>query len=184
MRILAANHESKVDWARASSHLDERGFVLVPGVLTKTICVEIADYYIDDHRFRSRIEMARHSFGQGEYKYFKYPLPDAIQQLRTSLYPQLAPLANQWRERLGSKESSLSRKSVGLHRAMSPRRSKAPNTFAAEIWRRRFQLFASRSIRRTRVSVSSYLFLEPARRRFCRRRIRSCGATTAPAIPC
>ena len=48
--------------------------------------------------------MARHSFGQGEYKYFKYPLPDVIQQLRTSLYPQLAPLANQWRERLGTKE--------------------------------------------------------------------------------
>ena len=92
MRILPANHESKVDWARASSHLDERGFVLVPGVLTKTICVEIADYYIDDHRFRSRIEMARHSFGQGEYKYFNYPLPDAIQQGATSMLAGLAAL--------------------------------------------------------------------------------------------
>jgi hypothetical protein len=105
MRILAANHEPKIDWARAYCHLDERGFALVPGVLSKTICAEIAGYYIDDHRFRSRIEMSRHSFGRGEYKYFKYPLPDVLQQLRTSLYPQLLPLANQWGERLGSKKS-------------------------------------------------------------------------------
>ena len=80
MRILAANHESKIDGARAYSHLDERGFVLIPGVLTKTSCDEIAGYYVDDHLFRSRIEMSRHSFGQGEYKYFNYPLPEAVQQ--------------------------------------------------------------------------------------------------------
>jgi hypothetical protein len=105
MRILTANHESKIDWARVYSHLDERGFVLIPGVLTKTSCDEITDYYADDHLFRSRIEMSRHSFGQGEYKYFNYPLPEVVQQLRTWIYPHLAPLANQWDERLGSKES-------------------------------------------------------------------------------
>jgi hypothetical protein len=77
--------------------------VLIPGVLTKNICNEIAGYYAEDHRFRSRIEMSRYSFGQGEYKYFTYPLPEGVQQLRASIYPQLAPLANQWVERLGSK---------------------------------------------------------------------------------
>src|ERR1700752_4006955 len=101
MRIQAAKHEPKIDWARVNCDLDERGFVLVPGVLSKTICAEIADYYVDDHRFRSRIEMARYSFGQGEYKYFNYPLPEIVQQLRASIYPQLAPLADQWSERLG-----------------------------------------------------------------------------------
>jgi hypothetical protein len=104
MRILAAQHEPKIDWARVYSQLDKHGFGLVPGVLTKTICDKIAGYYTDDHLFRSRIEMSRHSFGQGEYKYFNYPLPDVVQQLRTSIYPHLAPLANQWHELLGSKK--------------------------------------------------------------------------------
>ena len=66
-------------------------------------CQEIVRYYTDDHRFRSRIEMARYSFGQGEYKYFNYPLPSIVQQLRSSIYPHLAALANRWGGRLGSK---------------------------------------------------------------------------------
>ena len=85
------------------SHLEERGFALIPDVLAKTRCDEIAGYYADDARFRSRIEMARYSFGRGEYKYFNYPLPEIVQHLRASIYPQLAPLANQWAERLGNK---------------------------------------------------------------------------------
>ena len=55
---------------------------------------EIAGYYADERRFRSRIEMARYAFGRGEYKYFAYPLPKIVQQLRDSIYPELAPLAN------------------------------------------------------------------------------------------
>lgn len=93
----------EIDWRRARSHLDERGFALVPGVLTKKTCEEIAAYYADEQRFRSRIDMSRYAFGRGEYKYFNYPLPEVVQQLRSSIYPQLAPLANQWAERLGSK---------------------------------------------------------------------------------
>jgi hypothetical protein len=95
--------ERDIDWEHSRSELDERGFVLIPGVLTKSICEEIAGYYADDHRFRSRIEMSRYSFGRGEYKYFTYPLPEIVQQLRAAIYPQLAPLANQWSERLGGK---------------------------------------------------------------------------------
>lgn len=100
MRVRAANHEPEIAWQQVCRDLDERGFVLVPGVLTKSICDEIARQYINDHLFRSQIDMSRYAFGQGEYKYFSYPLPDVVQQLRTSIYPHLAPLANQWRERL------------------------------------------------------------------------------------
>ena len=103
MRNPITDGERDIDWEHARSQLDERGFVLIPGVLTKNSCKEIAGYYAEDHRFRSRIEMSRYSFGQGEYKYFNYPLPEIVQQLRASIYPQLAPLANQWSERLGGK---------------------------------------------------------------------------------
>jgi hypothetical protein len=103
MRIPSTIGERDRDWEHSRSQLDERGFVLIPGVLTKNVCNKIAGYYAEDHRFRSRIEMARYSFGRGEYKYFTHPLPEIVQQLRASIYPQLAPLANQWSERLGGK---------------------------------------------------------------------------------
>jgi hypothetical protein len=103
MRIPAPIRAREIDWRSARSQLDDRGFALIPGVLTKKICEEIAAYYADDQRFRSRIEMSRYSFGQGEYKYFNYPLPRILQQLRSSLYPHLAPLANEWAARLGTK---------------------------------------------------------------------------------
>jgi uncharacterized protein len=93
--------EHEIDWERARSHLDQRGFALIPGVLAKKNCEEIAGYYADENRFRSRIEMSRYAFGRGEYKYFNYPLPEVVQQLRSSIYPHLAPLANQWSECLG-----------------------------------------------------------------------------------
>jgi hypothetical protein len=94
--------KSKIDWERARSQLDERGFAVIPTVLAQKTCEEIAAVYFDDRRFRTRIEMARYSFGQGEYKYFNYPLPRIVQQLRSYFYPRLAPLANEWLGRLGS----------------------------------------------------------------------------------
>ncbi len=103
MRLLSTIAENDMDWEHARSELDEHGFVSISGVLTKSSCKEIAGYYREDRRFRSRIEMARYSFGQGEYKYFDYPLPEIVQQLRAAIYSQLAPLANQWSERLGGK---------------------------------------------------------------------------------
>ena len=103
MRIPAPIREREIDWGSARSQIDERGFALIPSVLTKKTCEEITAYYADDQCFRSRIEMSRYSFGQGEYKYFNYPLPRIVQQLRSSIYPYLAPLANEWAARLGSK---------------------------------------------------------------------------------
>jgi hypothetical protein len=95
--------ELSVDWAQALAHLDERGFALLPSVLHRTTCEEIVALYEDENRFRSRVEMSRYAFGQGEYKYFKYPLPPVVAQLRCAIYPRLAPLANEWLHRLGGK---------------------------------------------------------------------------------
>jgi uncharacterized protein len=95
----------EIDWDQALLQLDERGFVLLPGVLARETCEAIAASYTDDGQFRSRIEMSRYAFGRGEYKYFKYPLPAIVQRLRSTIYPHMAPLANQWLDRLGSQQS-------------------------------------------------------------------------------
>jgi hypothetical protein len=95
-------HPYEIDWERVRSDLDARGFATLPGVLTKKTCEEIAAGYSDERQFRTRIEMSRYSFGRGEYKYFNYPLPPIVQRLRSSIYSRLAPLANEWLDRLGS----------------------------------------------------------------------------------
>ena len=97
--------EGDIDWQSALSHLDDRGFAVIPAILTDKICKEIVAAYADDRKFRSRIEMERYAFGKGEYKYFAYPLPSIVQQLRYCFYPRLASLANEWLPRLGSKRT-------------------------------------------------------------------------------
>lgn len=97
--------EDEIYWQSALSHLDDRGFALIPAVLTGKTCKEIVVAYADDRKFRSRIEMERYAFGKGEYKYFAYPLPSIVQQLRCSFYPRLAPLANEWLARLGGERT-------------------------------------------------------------------------------
>jgi hypothetical protein len=89
------------DWAAIASGLDERGHATVPGFLAADRCAAIAALYEETARFRSRIVMERHAYGVGEYQYFAYPLPDAIQALREELYRGLAPIANAWARRLG-----------------------------------------------------------------------------------
>jgi len=81
--------------------LDDAGFVTVPGLLTAGECDALRELYPDEARFRSRIVMARHGFGRGEYQYFAAPLPELVAQLREAAYPALAPIANRWYERLG-----------------------------------------------------------------------------------
>src|SRR5690242_8991419 len=80
---------------------DEQGWALLPGLLAGTDCDRIAALYDREDGFRSRVVMARHGFGRGEYRYFSYPLPPKIEKMRTALYPQLAAIANGWQERLG-----------------------------------------------------------------------------------
>jgi hypothetical protein len=93
----------RFDWATAADELSSHGAALLERLLAPEECRAIASLYPDDTRFRSHIVMARHGFGRGEYKYFSYPLPDAIAVLRSALYPRLAPIANQWNERMGIK---------------------------------------------------------------------------------
>jgi hypothetical protein len=90
-----------VDWLRVSTELDAQGWATLPNLVSPAEADAIAGLYRQDEGFRSRVVMARHGFGRGEYKYFSYPLPDLIQALRTSAYPHLAPIANRWQERMG-----------------------------------------------------------------------------------
>ncbi|HEX7360527.1 MAG TPA: 2OG-Fe(II) oxygenase [Bryobacteraceae bacterium] len=84
------------DWPRLFRELNAQGNAVVEGLLSANECREIAGLYGEDAIFRSRIVMARHGFGRGEYKYFQYPLPDLVANLRATVYPQLVPIANRW----------------------------------------------------------------------------------------
>jgi hypothetical protein len=91
----------EVDWMKVYSDLDAQGWAVVSKLLAHAEADSIARLYRQEQGFRSHIIMGRHGFGRGEYKYFSYPLPPLIQALRTAAYPRLAPIANQWHERMG-----------------------------------------------------------------------------------
>jgi hypothetical protein len=91
---------TKAEWPGCLAALDERGCAVLPGLLDPATCGELAALYDRGDKFRSRVVMARHNFGRGEYQYLRYPLPPVVAALREALYPALAPLANQWHERL------------------------------------------------------------------------------------
>ena len=97
---LAARTQA-MDWDRAAQDLDAAGSAVLKGLLSPDECRSLAGLYPADDIFRSRVVMARHGFGRGEYKYFDYPLPEIIADLRTALYPRLAPIADRWNEALG-----------------------------------------------------------------------------------
>jgi hypothetical protein len=90
-----------IDWPAISADLDAQGWAVMPKLLSAEECGAVAGLYQKDEGFRSKIVMARHGFGRGEYKYFAYPLPPLIETLRTALYPHLAPIANRWHEAMG-----------------------------------------------------------------------------------
>jgi hypothetical protein len=89
------------DWCKLATDLDARGWSTIAGVLERDQCRELAALYDEDALFRSHILMARHGFGQGEYKYLSYPLPAVVGELRSTLYAHLAPVANRWNTVLG-----------------------------------------------------------------------------------
>jgi hypothetical protein len=90
-----------LDWTALEGELGSFGCAVAPKLLSAGACRGLAAMYTDDDRFRSRIVMARHGYGRGEYKYFADPLPDLIVALRRDLYPRLAPIADRWNAAMG-----------------------------------------------------------------------------------
>ena len=80
--------------------LEDGGFAVLPALNSPADCDSLRQLYDDERRFRSTVLMARHGYGLGEYRYFNYPLPAAVQTLRERLYAELVPVANRWAERL------------------------------------------------------------------------------------
>ena len=90
-----------IDWPRVEADLDSDGWARIPALLSPSESRAVAELYSNDAIFRSRVVMSRHGFGRGEYKYFAYPLPETVQQLRAALYPRLRGVANRWNEAMG-----------------------------------------------------------------------------------
>jgi hypothetical protein len=96
-----ATRVDTIDWTQIGAELDAQGCAVIEQLLTQQQCATLAALYPDDTHFRSRVVMGRHGFGRGEYKYFSYPLPDVIAELRPTLYAKLQSVANRWNEAMG-----------------------------------------------------------------------------------
>ncbi|HEX3341631.1 MAG TPA: 2OG-Fe(II) oxygenase [Pseudolabrys sp.] len=97
----AERRVSQYDWTKISDELSGFGCAVIQQLISPEECRDIVGLYVHEERFRSHVHMARHGFGKGEYRYFKYPLPNLIGGLRTALYPHLSIIANGWNERMG-----------------------------------------------------------------------------------
>jgi uncharacterized protein len=89
-----------VDWNEIAASLDERGYATISALLSAEICRGLVGLYSSEDAFRRRVIMQHHAYGRGEYKYFRYPLPDTVEALRQAIYPHLAPIGNRWRDQL------------------------------------------------------------------------------------
>ena len=97
----AGDRIAALDWSGIADALDGHGYATTPPLLTGAECRALIEGYDDADRFRSRVVMARHGYGRGEYQYYAYPLPTLIGELRAALYPALAGIANRWSAALG-----------------------------------------------------------------------------------
>ncbi len=101
--VTIAARLAALDWEALEQSLWDWGYAKTPVVLTPRECADLIELYPDDTRFRSRIDMARYRFGEGDYKYFADPLPPLVAELRRHAYPPLAAVANRWQAALGSR---------------------------------------------------------------------------------
>ena len=97
----ASERLTSIDWQQIAEDLDQQGNALIERLLTPAQCDALRKLYPAEDVFRSRVVMERHGFGRGEYKYFRYPLPDIVADLRATLYPHLASIANRWNTSMG-----------------------------------------------------------------------------------
>jgi uncharacterized protein len=100
-RCEVAQRVEAIDWVQTCTALDGHGSAVIERLVSPAECEAVAELYQKVEPFRSRVVMARHGFGRGEYKYFDYPLPDLIEQLRIAIYPRLVALANRWNTAMG-----------------------------------------------------------------------------------
>ncbi|MEG3146221.1 2OG-Fe(II) oxygenase [Sphingomonas sp. RT2P30] len=99
--IQGTTASDDLDFATLEEDLDRQGWARCAERFSKEVCAELVSLYEDETRFRSKVVMARHGFGRGEYQYLSYPLPDPIQSLRTKLYLTVQPIANRWNAAMG-----------------------------------------------------------------------------------
>jgi len=99
--ISPASRAAAIDWPSVCVDLEGQGWAVLPKLLTGAECEAVGGLYCESEGFRSRVVMAQHGYGRGEYRYFAYPLPPLVAALRTALYPYLVPVANRWHERMG-----------------------------------------------------------------------------------
>jgi len=99
--VVGVDRLNRIDWTRAAQDLNTQGIAVLSSLLSAAECEALAALYAQEHLFRSRVVMARHGFGRGEYQYFGYPLPPLISAIRSAAYERLAPIANAWMEALG-----------------------------------------------------------------------------------
>src|SRR5262249_42988033 len=99
-RMSASDRIRGLDWAGLSRGLDASGNAIAAKLLTPAECRAVAGLYTAEDAFRSRVVMGRHGYGRGEYKYFAYPLPPLVAELRAAFYPHLVPIANRWNEQM------------------------------------------------------------------------------------
>jgi uncharacterized protein len=99
--LSVADRVAAIEWPAVAEALDAEGFATLEGLLTPAECRDVTSLYDHDELFRSRVVMASHGYGRGEYKYFAYPLPELVFALRTTLYPRLTPIANRWNDAMG-----------------------------------------------------------------------------------
>lgn len=94
---------ASTNWQRVAGEINDKGYAIVSQFLPPQFCNELIEKYGDPNLYRKTITMERHQFGLGEYKYFKYPLPDVVQTIRREVYPKLVPIANAWMRMLNVK---------------------------------------------------------------------------------
>jgi hypothetical protein len=98
---------SDIDWETVTNEINNKGYALVPRFLSVQDCKDLINEYDNSDLYRKIVTMEKHHFGLGQYKYFKYPLPDLIQIIRREIYPKLAPIANIWMKVLNFKDFAM-----------------------------------------------------------------------------
>ncbi|NRG01046.1 2OG-Fe(II) oxygenase, partial [Paenibacillus dendritiformis] len=143
-----AQRMAQLDWSSVRLSLDEHGYAKLPAVLDAAACEHLIGTYTEEANFRKTISMARYRFGIGEYKYYDAPLPPLLQQLREGLYPELAGLANVWRQRLGSGGSPYPERPALISGALPRSRPDPPHPASPGIRNGGLQIPPPRYVRR------------------------------------